>query len=181
MHFLCSFHYYQLIICALMAPHIDHIDHQGPKPSKSPRITPFVFPNLTNILGWVGSHIWENFPKKRFFWTAPVIVYYVIFTRWGERAVQCSNGGGGRQPGQHSRRRLGQLKDPGVSGINILNNDPGIPRFSTNLVHSSPMWTLPGVLFMDHRCRHRLWTFLALDSFLTLQVTMYKKGQVQKS
>ena len=122
MHFSCSFHDYQLKLCALTAPHIDHIDHQGPKPSKSPRITPFVFPNLTNILGWVGSHIWENFPQKRFFWTAPVIVYYVIFTRWGERSVQCSNGGGGRQPGQHSRRRLGQLKDPGLSGINILNN-----------------------------------------------------------
>ena len=32
----------------------------------------FIFPNLTKTLGWVGSHIWENFPKKkRFFVTFP--------------------------------------------------------------------------------------------------------------
>ena len=93
--------------------------------SKTLKITPnyaFRFPKSHKYPGVGGfTHLGKLSPKK-FFWTAPVSVYYVIFTRWGERAVQCSNGGGGRQPGQHSRRRLGQLKDPGLSGINILNN-----------------------------------------------------------
>ena len=34
----------------------------------SSRSSPFVFPNLTKTLGWVGGlgkQIWENFPKKR--------------------------------------------------------------------------------------------------------------------
>ena len=46
------------------------------KPLKSPRkspfstqISPFVFPNLTKTLGWVGKQIWERSPKKTFFWT----------------------------------------------------------------------------------------------------------------
>ena len=53
------------------------IPKQGPIPSKPPQITPkspfltqispFVFPNLTKTLGWVGKQIWENSPQKKFF------------------------------------------------------------------------------------------------------------------
>ena len=49
---------------------------QGPNPSEPPRkshfftwVSPFVFPNLTKTLGWVGSHIWKNFQKKTFFFS----------------------------------------------------------------------------------------------------------------
>ena len=39
-------------------------------PRKSPfstQISPFVFPNLTKTLGWVGKQIWERHPKKNGF------------------------------------------------------------------------------------------------------------------
>ena len=35
----------------------------------STRISPFVLPNITKTLGWVGKHIWERSPKKRIFYS----------------------------------------------------------------------------------------------------------------
>ena len=43
------------------------VQNSSKSPRKSPlltRISPFVFPNLTKILGWVGSKIWKSFSKK---------------------------------------------------------------------------------------------------------------------
>ena len=31
----------------------------------STRISPFVLPNLTKTLGWVGNQIWERSPEKK--------------------------------------------------------------------------------------------------------------------
>ena len=51
-------------------------------PQKSPfstRISPFVLPNLTKTLGWVGKQIWfgtlGDIPKKSFFWAGFPILH----------------------------------------------------------------------------------------------------------
>ena len=52
----------------------------------STRISPFVLPNLTKTLGWVGNQIWERSPeKKRYFWTpfliCVIVSWYCIISR----------------------------------------------------------------------------------------------------
>ena len=43
------------------------------------RIPPYIFPNLTKTLGWVGKQIWENFPPKNGVGGLP---QSIILTRW---------------------------------------------------------------------------------------------------
>ena len=46
--------------------------------------SPFVFPNLTKTLGWVGKHIWERYPKKTIFLYLPLSAFIRRFDcgRW---------------------------------------------------------------------------------------------------
>ena len=48
-----------------------------PKSSFLTEISPFVFPNLTKTLGWVGKQIWDfgRYTKKSFFWAGFPILH----------------------------------------------------------------------------------------------------------